>query len=119
MSSDLRRRLQKVLTPAIAPTVRTADGSTPAVLGMCTARLTISEHQTSVLFAVLENCPHDLILGLDFLTSHAALIDCSKGLLQLELPSFSETVSTSPPRLRSVDFLRLPPQAAVQVQLSS
>lgn len=119
MSSSLRRRLQKVLTPATSPTVRVADGSTPAVLGMCTARITISGRHTSVLFAVLEQCPHDLILGIDFLSTHAALIDCSAGLLRLELPSCSDNVDAGPPRLRSVEFLRLPPQAAIYVQLSA
>ncbi|XP_049273509.1 uncharacterized protein LOC125759160 [Rhipicephalus sanguineus] len=118
MSSHLRSRLKKVLTPAVSPTVRVADGSRTSVLGMCTARVTVAGHHTSVLFAVLDACPHDVILGIDFLTAHSALIDCSAGTLRLELPLCSDVTSANRTRLRSVECLRIPPQAAMYVHMS-
>ena len=86
MSAALRKKLRKVLTPPVQCAVIVADGSTSTVLGMCTSRVCIAGRQTIVLFTVLAQCPHDVILGLDFLSTHSALIDCSTGLLQLELP---------------------------------
>lgn len=89
MSASLRRRLKKVLTPAAAQVLRVADGGVLVVLGMCTVRLSIAGRPTSVLLAVIDNCPHDVILGLDFLSNHYALIDCATGILQLELPQLA------------------------------
>lgn len=117
MSSNLRRRLRKVLTPPMPRVVRVADGSTPLVAGMCTARVRIADHETAVMFTVLEQCPHDLILGLDFLSEHAALIDCSTGLLRLQFP-FSPSVDDPQPRFCSTDHVRLPPKAVTYVSLS-
>lgn len=67
MNSNLHTHLEKVLTPAPLAVVRVANGGTPAVTGMCAARVTVAGHHTSVLFYVLEQCPHEIILGLDFL----------------------------------------------------
>lgn len=77
MSSDLPHRLRKVLTPAESPAVRVANGGTTAVLAMCTARITISCRPASVLTAVIDHFPHDPILGINILTLHSAIIDCS------------------------------------------
>lgn len=115
MSSGLRRRLKKVVTPAVSHVVRVADGGTPTILGMCTARVTIASHPTTVLFAVLEQCPYDVILGLDFLATHSALIDCATGLLQLELPHLADAPTTPSARLCSLDYVRMPPQAAMYI----
>lgn len=120
MSAALRRRLKKVLTPAVPCTVRVADGSTSPVLGMCTARVTIAGHYSVVLFIVLEHCPHDLILGLDFLSKHSAQIDCSAGVVQLDLPlpADADATTCASPRLCSAEFARLSPQAATNVLLT-
>lgn len=72
MSAPLRRRLQKIMTPSTTQTIRVADGGAVQVIGMCTARVSIAGRHTVVLFAVLAHCPHDLILGLDFLSAHSA-----------------------------------------------
>lgn len=85
---------------------------------MCTARVTIDDRPISVLFHVLPQCPHDLILGLDFLGEHSALIDCASGFVRLELPQAATTVDDMPSRLRSTKFVRLSPQAATCVPLS-
>lgn len=119
MSSDLRRRLHKVLTPAPLRVVRVADGRTPAVAGMCAARVTIADHSIPVLFTVLDTCPHELILGLDFLSEHAALIDCAAGVLRLELPVASASTDVAQPRFCSTEHVRLPPQAVTYVHMSA
>lgn len=119
MSNHLRRRLKKVLTPAATGIIRVADGRSPAVIGMCTARITIAGHHISVLFTVLEQCPNDVILGLDFLSAHAALIDCATGVLQLELPQLADVPDLPSHRLCSVDYVRLSPQAATCVAMTT
>ncbi|XP_077551149.1 uncharacterized protein LOC144164731 [Haemaphysalis longicornis] len=118
MSAQLRSRLRKVLTPALSH-VRVAGGGTSAVAGMCTARVSIAGHPVTVMFFVLDKCPHDVILGRDFLSDHSALIDCSTGLLQLELPRSSEDHAPPFLHLHSDEHVRLPPQAATYVPLSS
>lgn len=111
LSSDLRARLNKVLTPPESLFVRVASGATPAVLGMCTARVRFADRQTSVLFHVLAHCPHDVILGLDFLSDHSAVIDCSAGVVQLDLPAATEESKMVQNKLSCAEFVRLPPQA--------
>lgn len=117
MSSELRRRLRKVLTPPTSRVVRVADGSTPTVAGMCAARVTIAGRQTVVLFTVLDQCSHDVILGLDFLADHSALIDCSAGVLRLELPSYQGHEDVRRQHLCSSTDVRLPPLATTLVSL--
>lgn len=119
MRSDLRSRLRKVLTPAESPAVRVANGSTTAVMGMCAARVTIAGRPVLVLFTVLAECPHEVILGIDFLTAHSALIDCATGTLRLELPHyFADPTEDHKSRLRSAEFVRLQPDAATYVLMS-
>lgn len=119
MSAALRRRLKKVLTPAPNRAVQVADGGTVAIVGMCSARLTIAERHTVVLFTVIEHCPHELILGLDFLASHSALIDCSASSLRLDLPLLADPVDPPPSHLSCMDFIRLPPHSVTHVDLVS
>lgn len=83
---ELRTRLKKVVTPAPTHVLQVGDGGTPAVLGMCAARVSVASRHMSVLFSVLERCPHDVIFRFDILVSHSALIDCSAGAIQLDLP---------------------------------
>lgn len=64
MSAALRTQLLNVITAAIQRTPQVADGSTPAILGMCTGREGITGHQNTVLFAVIAQCPHYVVLGL-------------------------------------------------------
>lgn len=111
MSADLRKRLKKVLTPAESRFVRVADGGTAAVLGMCAARVSVAGRHTSVLFHVLDHCPHDVILGLDFLSAHSAIIDCSAGVVKLDFPDATDLTDTVPIQLCCADFVRLSPQA--------
>lgn len=117
MSADFRRRLRKVLTPATSR-VRVADGGTPTVDGLCTARVTIAGHSTPVQFTVLSSCAHHIILGLDFLADHSALIDCSQGVLHLDLPQVDPEQALTSLRLHSSEYARLPSQAASFVLLT-
>lgn len=119
MSSSLRRRLRKVLTPAPSRILRVADGGMTSVAGLCTARVELAGHAIPVTFAVLETCPHDVIIGLDFLADHAALIDCASGVLRLELPSPLATDAARQPRLRSIEHIRLAPKAVTYLPLTS
>lgn len=116
MSAQLRSRLRKVLTPATS-CVRVADGGTAAIAGMCTARVTIAGHDKSVLFPVLYRSTHDLILGQDFLSDHSALIDCSLGLVHLDLPLSPIAVGEPLSRLCCLEDALLPPQAMSYVPL--
>lgn len=118
MSADLRNRLKKILTPPTTPVVRVADGGTAPVIGMCAARVSFADRSTIVLFTVIAHCPHDIILGLDFLSAHSALIDCSASTLRLDLPVLDPS-EPHPSRLSSVDFVRLPPSALTYVDLVS
>lgn len=88
------------------------------MIGVCSARVTVAGHHTSVMFYVLEHCPHDLILGLDFLSEHSALIDCSAGVVQLALPTAVDPPGCPPSRLCSADHLRLPPRTVTYVGVS-
>lgn len=119
MNSSLCARLKKVLTPAPITLVRVADGATPAVTGMCAARVTVAGRHTTVLFYVLDHCPHDIILGLDFLSEHSALIDCSAGVVQLVLPHAVDPPDPAPPKLCSADFVRLSCRAVTYIDVSS
>uniref|UniRef100_L7LYP4 RNA-directed DNA polymerase n=1 Tax=Rhipicephalus pulchellus TaxID=72859 RepID=L7LYP4_RHIPC len=115
MSSDFRRRMKKVLTPPLTSIVQVADGAAVPVVGMCTAQLTVAGHQVVVLFTVLATCPHDLILGLDFLAANSALIDCSAGVLRLELPQISDAPYQPACRLQCSDFIHLPSKTVTYV----
>lgn len=119
ITSDLCRRLKKVRTASPSCVVRVADGGTPPVLGTCTARVTIANRQIPVLFHVLPHCPHDIILGLDFLTETSALIDCSTGEVRLGLPISPHITEKVECRLRSEKFTRLPPKTVTYVNFFS
>lgn len=62
-----------------------ADGNMPLVSRICNALAEFSGHQVRVLFTVLEKCPHDVIIGIDILSEHAGLVECSYGVLRLFL----------------------------------
>lgn len=66
MSNQLRCHLKKILAPVASRVIKIADGAAPIILGMCTAQITVAGCNTSVLFAVLEWCFHDLISSLGF-----------------------------------------------------
>ena len=118
MSSHIRDRLKKVLTPAPSRSVRVADGGAATVIGVCTARVTIAGHQTSVLFTVLTHCTNDVILGLDFLYAHSALIHCSAGTVQLDLPCPTDPPTAAQGRLCSAEHVRLSPQTVTCIAVA-
>lgn len=98
-------------------TVRVVDSSTASVVGVCTARVTVGDRYAIDLFIVLEQCPRDLILGIDFLEQHAAQIDCSDGVVQLDLPFPANTATCAPSHLCSAELVRLSPKVATAVVL--
>ncbi|XP_049524199.1 uncharacterized protein LOC125945877 [Dermacentor silvarum] len=114
MSSDLRERLHNVLKPPESRVVRVTVGRTPAMLGMCTTRVSVAGHHTSG-FHVLSHCPHGVILGLDFLTDHLAVIDCSAGVVEFDFPASPDVPDTVQSQLSCAEFVRLPPQALTYI----
>lgn len=80
------------------------------MIGMCSARVTVGGRQTNALFTVLERCSHDLILGLGFLSEHGALIDCSTGVLRLEMPISPALDDEPDKRLSSKQHICLAPR---------
>lgn len=66
----------------------------------------------------LEQCPHEINLGLDFLSAHSAVIDCSAGVVQLALPCAADRPDPTPRRLCSTDYVRLPHRAVTYIAVS-
>lgn len=99
----------KILKSLTSRLVRVTDGATAAVLGMCTARLTVAYRQVEVIFMVIARCPRNLILRFNFLSAHSALTD----RLRLELPRLCEPSDRPPPsRLHCSDSICLPSKTA-------
>lgn len=59
---------------------------------LCALGASLLPAASSVAFAFHDACPQDIILGIDFLTVHSALINCSAGILRLELTFCSSYV---------------------------
>lgn len=119
MREDLRRRLRKVLTPPDTKILRGADGGAISPHGMCGARITLHHKTAFVLFTVLRSCPHEIILGWDFLATHSALIDCAKGEIELDA---TEACGVSDPigaTLCCLETSRIPPLSAVAINVTT
>lgn len=83
MSERLRKRLKNVATPCDANLLRGVVNNVLCLLGLCNARVQVSEYVLAVTFVILSLCSHDLILGLDFLREHGALISSRTGELAI------------------------------------
>lgn len=125
MSDDFRRRLRKILTPVAPQRLRTVNLQPLPCLGVCTARLMLQSTIVPVQFVVLERCSYDVILGMDFLSAHGALIDCSSQ--ELFLAPFPHTSfwednivrGAHSGRLKLKQTTILPPQSTVCVLTTS
>ena len=60
-----------------------ANGGRLAPVGQCTARVTIDNATTIWTFCVLPTCPHEVILGWDFLSSCGAAIDWAQNTVDV------------------------------------
>lgn len=69
----------------------------------------------AVLFAFIANCPHAVILGLNILAEHSALINCSAPSDFLLL----DPADPTPSRLCSIEHVRLPPQTLTYIDFVS
>lgn len=119
MREDLRRRLRKVLTPPDTKTLRGADGGIISPHGMCGARLIVNNKTTFILFTVLITCPHEIILGWDFLSSHSALIDCAKGEIELDTSESCDVSDLVVSRLCCLETSRIPPLSAAAINVTT
>lgn len=78
MDAKLCRTLKKVKTPIAGLSLRTASAQHIKPLAACTARVVIQNSLYTIEFVVLPSCSHAVILGWDFLSRHAAIIDCAR-----------------------------------------
>ena len=68
-------KLKKVKTAWQGPDIRTAGGHLITPTGICTARVTVNNRTYPASFVILQHCSRDVILGMDFLNQHGAVID--------------------------------------------
>ncbi|XP_077508532.1 uncharacterized protein LOC144119896 [Amblyomma americanum] len=121
LSGRLATTLKKVTTPWKGPDIRTAGGHVVAPLGMCTARVTVRGCTFVATFLVLRECSRDVILGIDFLREHGAIID-----LPNRLVTFSTKLATAEPAhqgsqsaLRvAEDNVTVPPRASILARVT-
>ncbi|XP_077513366.1 uncharacterized protein LOC144124516 [Amblyomma americanum] len=121
LSGRLATTLKKVTTPWEGPDIRTAGGHVVAPLGMCAARVTVRGCTFVATFLVLRECSRDVILGIDFLREHGAIID-----LPNRLVTFSTKLATAEPAhqgsqsaLRvAEDNITVPPRASILARVT-
>lgn len=123
MSESLRRKLNKVVTPWSVKYLRSVGQHLLTPIGLCTARVALENQVVPVEFVILNSCTYDVILGLDFLRSNGALINCATAEFSI-FPFPSGSYKDEP---QSVDHtgsltlnstVKIPPQTAVRVQSS-
>ena len=121
LSGKLATQLKKVITPWHNSQIRTAGGHVVTPLGACATRVHIQGYTFVASCLVLRECSRDVILGVDFLQEHGAIID-----LQERRVTFSaERAIDVQDDERRVDVLRvsgdsvtLPPRASVLVDVT-
>ena len=74
-SGAFAAKLKKVKTAWQGPDIRTAGGHLITPAGICTARVTVNNRNYPASFVILQHCSRDVILGMDFLNQHGAVID--------------------------------------------
>lgn len=125
ISESLRQRLKKIALPYDCKQLRGVGKDLLHPIGTCTARVKVSENVViPVSFVVLRQCSHDLILGLDFLYDHGALISCQTSELSLSpFPSLDYWSSTDTPNVLGCLSLRcttsIPPSTGIWLPVTS
>lgn len=123
ISADLAAQLRKVTTPwGHGTNLRTAGGHLLTPLGMCTARLRIRESTYIVSFVVLRECSQNLILGMDFLREHGAIINLRDLLITLSNDHTAlrkDAVAPTTTLRIADDTIALPPRASMLVTVES
>lgn len=118
LSGSFADRIKKVTTTWDGPQIRTAGGHLITPSGRCTARLTVNGHTYPTVFVVLQKCSRDVILGMDFLTQHRAVIDLKSKSITL---STDEALppKTTPEQSKALSVLdeelTIPPRSSVIV----
>lgn len=121
ISGSFAAKLKKVRTAWKGPEIRTAGGHLVTPAGICTARVTINGRIYPTDFVVLQRCSRDVILGMDFLCLHGAVIN---------LKTKSITLSTEealPPRTPSghhalnvlEEQVTIPPRSSVIISVGA
>ena len=97
--------------------LRTASSQCIAPSAVCTVRVTIQGALYVIEFFVLPSCSHDIILGWDFLSSHSAIIDCSRA--EVALMPLQTSLSSDPPhKLVVAEDTDIPPNTWTLVALT-
>lgn len=120
MSGRLTRGLKKVTTPWWGPKIRTAGGHIVTPLGVCTARVSIRESTFVANFLIMPECSRDLILGMDFLREHAAVINLRERRIAFATEQAAEKSDNNGCRrkLRVIEEgVNVPPRTSVLVQV--
>lgn len=119
MSQNLAIRLKKVKTPWTGPLIRTAGGQLLMPVGRCTARIGIEDSSFVATFIVLSTCCKDLIIGMDFLREHGAVISIPDRVVSFQQsPDFNDYLPPQRNSLRlSDDDVVVPPMSCALVSV--
>ena len=77
------------------PTLCTAGEEPLSLKGAAWLRFTLAGKRWDHRFLVSERLTHPLILGIDFLRQHGAVLDCAAGMLTLQEGKYSAKVQSS------------------------
>lgn len=122
ISSELARKLKKVLTPWKGPQVRTAGGHLIDPTGKCTARIGIRGFTYVASFIVISECSRDLIIGMDFLQANGAVIDLRESRVSFSTRHALATFDTEEKfdaLCIADDDVMVPPRSSVAVAVRS
>ncbi|KAK8777518.1 hypothetical protein V5799_029140 [Amblyomma americanum] len=122
MNGTFAAQLRKVTTAWDGPQIRTAGGHLITPSGQCTARVTVKGHTYPATFVVLPQCSREVILGMDFLNEHQAIIDLRSKLITL---STDEAIASMKTRENHValsvleEEVSVPPRSSVIVTVGA
>lgn len=118
ISQTLADRLKKVKMPWSGLQIRTAGGHLMTPAGKCTARISIGDSNFVGSFVVLAECCRDLILGMDFLREHKAVIDVGERLITFSSSNNQPVRTERRASLRVIeDDVNIPPRSCMLVSV--
>ena len=121
VSGPFAAKLNKVKTAWEGPEIRTAGGHLITPTGICTARITIDGQTYPVSFVVLQRCSRDVILGMDFLSQHGAVIDLRSE--SITLSADKALPPNTPPGKHALNVLEdqvtIPPRSSVIISVGT
>nr|XP_050030114.1 uncharacterized protein LOC126526242 [Dermacentor andersoni] len=121
MNGTFAAQLRKVMTAWDGPQIRTAGGHLITSSRRCTARVTVKGHTYPATFVVLPQCSREVILGLDFLSEHQAIIDLRSKLITLSMDDAIPSMRTRGNHfaLSILKEMSVPPRSSVIVTVGA